>query len=104
MAIIKKVSKSQFINDYDNFLNNCDGYDLDDVYTSYSQAKANAYLWCREKFFETPNSECFRIISHNSMMFTCGWFGDYVDEKTGEVFRAFFKETHRNSYITLYCK
>lgn len=103
MTIIKKEKVSQFANDCNNFWKLRKGIYLSDIYASYSANKKNAWKWCYEKFVNTSNSEMFAIISYNCNFFSVAWFGDYVDKETGEVFKAFYRETYKNSYITIYC-
>ena len=57
---------------------------LEDVYDRYSEAKKNAYEWCREQC-ELKHGYQFRIISHNGFQFTVGYLYDTVDEETAEV-------------------
>ena len=80
---------------------NYDGYRLEDVYNSFSAAKARAYQWCFDKFVNTPNSDAFSITSHNTFGFSCSWTGDYIDPVTGEIESALFIETPQNSYVVL---
>ncbi len=78
-----------------------DGYRLEDVYNSFSAAKACAYERCFTKFRKTPNSDAFSITSHNTFGFSCSWTGDYINPVTGEVESALFIETPHNSYVIL---
>ena len=52
------------------------------VYDSFSQAKANAFEYCRRLEAEFHGTG-LRIVGHNSMQFTAGFTG--VDPETGEV-------------------
>lgn len=45
---------------------------LSDVYGKYSARKAKAERYCKEKC-ASMNGYGFRIISHNSQRFACGW-------------------------------
>lgn len=45
---------------------------LREVYGTYSYAKELAYEYCTKRFTQ-QNGKRFRIISHNSMMFTIGY-------------------------------
>ena len=52
----------------------CDeGYALHEVYSSYSQAKQNAWEWCLNKCHE-ENGHNFHIISHNTFGFSVAWY------------------------------
>lgn len=70
-----------------------EGYELRDVYNTWSIAKEHAFEWCYNQYIKTENHARFLICSHNSQAFTCAWFG----EKDGE--RILRYETKDNSYI-----
>lgn len=70
-----------------------DGYELRNVYDSWSNAKETAYNWCFEQFLATENSDSFSICSHNTFGFTCSWLGT----KDGENIMRY--ETKDNSYL-----
>lgn len=61
---------------------------LFDVYTRYSQAKAIAWNHCYNEC-KRDGGHHFRIISHNTFGFTCGWIAPY----------GFRIETPSNTYI-----
>lgn len=62
---------------------------LSDVYTTHSSGKAIAWKNCFEKY-HLEDGYRFRIISHNSMQFTCGWLINGGDLRV---------ETKDSSYI-----
>lgn len=52
---------------------NCkEGYDLYDIYTTYSQEKYKAWRKCLNKCLDEDGRH-FRIISHNSYGFSVAW-------------------------------
>ena len=65
-----------------------EGYNLRDVYSSYSYAKRNAWEWCYNQYIK-DNGTNFHICSHNSQTFTVAW-------ETDEGVRI---ETAYNSYL-----
>lgn len=73
---------------------NNEGYELSDIYDSYSVNKEKAYNWCLNQYNSTENSENFRIISHNSNFFTVAW-EEYGKEPKLHI------ETAKNSYVIL---
>lgn len=78
----KKFNKKVF--NYLLTLYNSRACNLEDVYGRYSEAKKNAYEWCRDQY-ELKHGYQFRIISHNGFQFTVGYLYDIVDEETAEV-------------------
>ena len=64
-----------------------DGYFLDDVYGSVSQAKSRAWRECLAKC-EAEKGDSFRICSHNGYQFSVSW-------KVADGWRM---ETANNSY------
>ena len=72
---------------------NIDGYNLRDVYTTYSIAKDYAFAWCYNQYLKTDNHTRFIICSHNTFGFTCSWLGEIDGE------RILRYETKDNSYI-----
>ena len=77
-----KSNTKQMRSAYERFLVSMDWY-LEDVYSSYSQAKRNAYEYCRD-LYNKYNGERFRIVSFNQNVFTVGFIG------TIEGHKAFF--------------
>lgn len=71
------------------------GFSLDDIYTSYSIAKANAWKWCYNQFVNTENSERFRVGNANTFGFSASWYGT----SNGESILRY--ETKDNSYLVL---
>ena len=65
-----------------------DGYTLNDVYGSYSQAKLNAYNYCLEQC-KKENGRNFHITSHNTFGFCVAW----------ETLEGVRIETPQNSYL-----
>lgn len=57
-------------------------YALEFVYNSFSNAKARAWRYCREKQAEL-NGYDLKVISYNCMVFTAGF--EYYDEKAKAV-------------------
>lgn len=78
----KRFSKKVF--NYLERLYDSKACNLEDVYGRYSEAKKNAYEWCRERC-ELKHGYYFRIISHNMFQFTVGYLYDTVDDETAEV-------------------
>ena len=70
---------------------------LEDCYNSCSDAKRIAYYNCLYKCSDMDGWR-FRIISFNTMSFTCGWL--YEDKETGVIMLNV--ETYRNTYIIEY--
>lgn len=67
--------------------------ELYNIYDSWSQAKQNAFDWCRKQFVEDENSSAFGIGNANTFGFTASW----LTVKEGEnIMRV---ETKDNSYI-----
>lgn len=64
---------------------------LEECYNFCSEAKRNAYDYCLDKCSDMDGWR-FRIISFNTMSFTCGWL--YEDKET--------VETYRNTYTIEY--
>lgn len=73
---------------------NNEGYELSDIYDSYSVNKEKAYKLVLNQYNSTENSENFRIISHNSNFFTVAW-DEYGKEPKLHI------ETAKNSYVVL---
>lgn len=69
-----------------------DGYELRDVYESYSDAKASAYKWCFDQCCREGGWN-FHITSHNTFGFTVAW--DMLD--------GVRIETPSNSYFIPNC-
>lgn len=69
--------------------------ELDQVYGSYSNAKAQAHRWCREQFVNDRESHDFRIGNANTSSFCAGWKTKYEGKE------ALRYETYRNSYIII---
>ena len=67
---------------------NDEGYYLSEVYSSYSQAKQNAWEYCLN-LCNKENGHNFHIISHNTFGFSVAW---YVSEGVRI-------ETPKNSYL-----
>lgn len=72
-----------------------EGFELSDVYGSYSPAKAYSWRECYNKYCHTTNAYDFHICSHNTFSYCVSWSGIYEGE------RAVFVETPNNSYIVL---
>jgi hypothetical protein len=70
---------------------------LEECYNSCSYAKRMAYYNCLCKFSDMDGWR-FRIISFNTMSFTCGWL--YEDAETGVIILNV--ETYRNTYTIEY--
>lgn len=70
---------------------------LADCYLNFSKAKAIAEAQCREKMLGM-DGHGFKIISFNSMTFTCGWL--FEDKETGVIMLNV--ETAHNSYQVEY--
>lgn len=62
---------------------------LDDVYGRYSDRKFRAYCYCRDiqRKYDGRNGA---IVSHNTQMFTYGFYFDTIDEETAEVSATYF--------------
>lgn len=70
---------------------------LEQCYALCSTAKRNAYYDCLRKYVDMDGWR-FRIISFNTMSFTCGWL--YEDKETGVIMLNV--ETYRNTYTIEY--
>ena len=70
---------------------------LEECYNSCSTSKRNAYYECLHKCYDMDGWR-FRIISFNTMSFTCGWL--YEDKETGVIMLNV--ETYRNTYTIEY--
>lgn len=77
-----------FIQSYER---SCD-YSLCECYKNHSYAKAVAEAQCREKMFDMDGFG-FKIMSFNSMTFTCGWL---YEDKDGVL--TLHVETRANTY------
>lgn len=93
MRTIKGKARDRFIKAYDD---SCVDM-LYEVYDKPSQAKLNAEAICMGKMWH-EGGEDFRIISHNTFTFTCGW--RVTHPETGVVMLRV--ETANNSYIMEY--
>ena len=71
---------------------NCEGYNLNDVYGRYSDAKKEAYENCFRKYVSADGSKNFRIFSHNTFGFSVAW------EETLEGKEYLHIETPQNTY------
>ena len=64
---------------------------LEDVYGRYSDKKALAYTYCRNLMCKYDGYD-FRIINHNTFMFTCGF--KFRDPETDELTFAYITPTY----------
>ena len=87
-----KMSSSKG-NELYNKVRNNEGWNLSQIYGSYSAEKARAFDRCEKMFLESENSYNFRIISHNTFQFSVAW-NDYIGDE--EILRI---ETANNSYL-----
>lgn len=71
--------------------NRSDDTQLNDVYGRYSDKKARAYAYCRNLMLKYDGYD-FRIISHNSFMFTCGFM--FRDPATNSLMFAYITPTY----------
>lgn len=71
---------------------NCEGYNLNNVYGRYSDAKKEAYENCFRKYVSADGSKNFRIFSHNTFGFSVAW------EETLEGKEYLHIETPQNTY------
>lgn len=55
-------------------------YSLDDVYKSYSTAKARAWRYC-EQLCDEHNGTDLKVVGHNCMKFSAGFI--FTDKETG---------------------
>lgn len=72
-----------------------EGEHLDDVYGSFSAAKARAYMYCRALEAEFDGFDG-GITGHNSQFFT--YMFDFVNPDTGELMRAHITPTYNHAY------
>lgn len=72
---------------------NYEGYNLNDVYGRYSEAKKEAYEGCFNKYVSVDGSKNFRIFSHNTFGFSVAW------EEVREGEECLHIETPQNTYI-----
>lgn len=90
MKLNRNTKKAQgFIQSYER----SEERTLRDCYVSYSYSKAVAEVSCHNKMLDMDGYD-FKIMSFNSMTFTCGWL--YEDKETGVVMLNV--ETAYNSY------
>ena len=89
---MKECNTTQIKEAYRRYLN-VSTSELGEVYTTWSQAKENAYYYCLEQF-RKYNRERFRIIGANSCIFSVGFIGE-INEK-----KAFFYITHTADRFT----
>lgn len=66
---------------------------LEEVYTSFSRAKAKAYNDCVQRWFNR-DADMFKIVTHCQQNFTFGYTARDTDGKT-----VFVLETYCNTYI-----
>lgn len=71
---------------------NCEGTFLNQVYTTWSNAKQEAWDKYYDEYCNTEGAEQFSICSHNTFCFTCSWF-------TPDGMRL---ETSKNSYLVVF--
>ena len=71
---------------------NCEGTFLNQVYTTWSDSKQEAWDKCYAEYCNTEGAEQFSICSHNTFCFTCSWF-------TPDGMRL---ETSKNSYLVVF--
>lgn len=76
---------------------NSETFNLEECYGTFSEAKRKAYYECTNKCAKMDGWR-FRIISFNTMSFTCGWL--YEDKETGVIMLNV--ETYRNTYTVEY--
>lgn len=77
---------------------NYEGYNLNDVYGRYSNAKKEAYEKyenCFRKYASADGSKNFRIFSHNTFGFSVAW------EEIWEGEECLHIETPQNTYIVV---
>lgn len=72
-----------------------EGEHLDDVYGSFSTAKAHAYMYCKslEAEFDGFGGG---ITSHNTFSFS--YMFDFVNPDTGELMRAHITPSYNHAY------
>ena len=94
------------INLWDNYnhaVHNC-YTSLDDVYNSYSYAKAQAFRYCedlRDKF----HGKTLFVTSANTFQFACAFECEAVNKETGEVIDGLVYITANNDrFVTDDCK
>ena len=83
MAILTLKRQAGILYNHQQAINRGDRT-LDNVYNSYSWRKASSFEEIRQKMRELDGRE-LAIISHNSEVYTCGFYYDTVDEETGEL-------------------
>lgn len=72
-----------------------EGYTLDDVYTSYSPAKREAFDYCKW-LCEEMNGYGFAIRSHNTFSFTVNFY--FQDYEAGRTMLAIITHTYNHAY------
>lgn len=82
---------------YNNY-NNSNKRTLNDVYTTYSSAKARALRECEKDMFE-HNGSHLRILTANTFQFTCAYIYDEIEN--GYVYRhlVYFTASKRKDFI-----
>lgn len=94
MKLNRNTKKAQ---DIIERFNNSEIVNFSGCYKTCSAAKCIAFYRCANKCAEM-NGWRFRIISFNTMSFTCGWL--YEDKETGVIMLNV--ETYRNNYTMEY--
>lgn len=87
-------------NAYVEFAHSCalsrGDFTLENVYeTTYSYAKQKAYEYCKN-LFNSLEGHGFAIISHNTFIFTAGFYFYLTDEETGEITHECFTQITPN--------
>ena len=73
--------------------NYCYASSLSQIYTTWSQAKQNAYNWCYNEYLKSDNHSAFGIGNANTFGFTASWLCTINGENAMRI------ETKDNSYI-----
>ena len=69
------------------------GFDLNQIYGRYSDAKRKAWEWCYAQYLTSENKAAFSIISYNTYGFSVSWLCT-IDGHEGMRI-----ETPKNSYF-----
>ena len=73
--------------------NRCVYTRLSDIYTTWSQAKQNAYDYCYNEFLKSDNHTGFGVGNANTFGFTASWLCTINSENAMRI------ETKDNSYV-----
>lgn len=86
----RRVTPASIVGAFERFMKSTDS-ELYHVYGRYSERKACAFEYCRERYHEMNGSQ-FTIVSHNSNIFTVGFY--FPHPETGELCFAYITPSY----------